>query len=125
MKALKTFYPLLIGSVWRGTIRSGSDIDIEVYHHEPKEVASVLKNEGLKIQKIEQLNTTEHGKTGTSTHIYAYSTAKHSFEIVVRTLEEKGQERKCDTFGDLMTGLTTHDLEKLLKENPTQQFLPT
>ena len=38
MKQLERFCPVLIGSVWRGTIRQGSDIDIAVYADEPEEV---------------------------------------------------------------------------------------
>jgi predicted nucleotidyltransferase len=124
MKALGPYCPILIGSVWRGTIRRGSDIDIEAYHDEPDEVVAVLKDEGLKIQKTERMTTTEQGKTETSLHIHGESDGKHPIEIVVRTREEAGRKRKCDTFGDEIKGLTAQQLEKVLKVNPAQQFLP-
>jgi predicted nucleotidyltransferase len=124
MKALALYCPILIGSVWRGTIRRGSDIDVEAYYDEPDEVVAVLKAEGLKIQKTERMTTTEHGKTVTSLHIHGESEGKNPFEIVVRTREEAGRKRKCDTFGDEIKGLTAQQLEKVLKVNPPQQFLP-
>jgi predicted nucleotidyltransferase len=124
MKVLAPYCPILIGSVWRGTIRRGSDIDVEAYYDEPDEVVAVLKAEGLKIQKTERMTTTEHGKTVTSLHIHGESESKNPVEIVVRTREEAGRKRKCDTFGDEIKGLTAQQLEKVLKVNPPQQFLP-
>ena len=124
MKPLKACHPVLIGSVWRGTIRSASDIDIEVFSDVPEKVAEVLKNEGFKIQKTEHMTTTEHGEAVTSCHIYGESSSKTPFEVIVRPSEEVGKKRKCDTFGDEIKGLTSRQLELLLKTNPTQQFLP-
>jgi hypothetical protein len=43
---------------------------------------------------------------------------------VVRSQEEAGKPRKCEVFGDLMKGLKIQELEKVLKDNPTQKFLP-
>jgi hypothetical protein len=43
----------------------------------------------------------------------------------VRSTEEAGKKRKCDTFGDEIKGLKIEQLEKVLKENPAQRFLPT
>ena len=47
------------------------------------------------------------------------------FEIVARSSEEAGKKRKCEVFGDEMKGLKVQELEKVLKTNPTQQFLPS
>src|SRR5512136_812307 len=38
MKLLSAYCPVLIGSVWRGTIKQGSDIDIAVYADEQEAV---------------------------------------------------------------------------------------
>jgi predicted nucleotidyltransferase len=124
MKMLEMHCPVLIGSVWRGTIRHGSDIDLEVYHDEPEEIVTLLKTGGLRISRTERITVTEHGKTETSLHIHAELTGNHPTEIVVRALEEAGRKRTCDTFGDQIKGVTIQDLEKLLKEDPTKKFLP-
>jgi predicted nucleotidyltransferase len=125
MKTLRTFCPLLIGSVWRGTIRRGSDIDIEVYSDESKEIETLVKNTLLRISKTERVTVTEHGETTDSLHIYAETKTKSLVEIIVRGSEEAGRKRTCDTFGDEIKGLTIPQLEKLMKENPCQQFIPS
>jgi predicted nucleotidyltransferase len=125
MKLLDEYCPVLIGSVWRGTIRRGSDIDIEAFGDEPEEVVTLLKAGGLKITKTERMTVTEHGKTETSLHIHTEITGGHTTEIVVRAQEEAGKKRTCDTFGDQIKGLTIRQLEKLLKEDPTKKFIPS
>jgi predicted nucleotidyltransferase len=124
MKLLKACCPLLIGSVWRGTTRRGSDIDIEAYSDEPEETVAALKAAGMAISKTQRMTVTEHGKTSTSLHIHAQSQSKHPVEIVIRSPEEAGAKRFCDTFGDEIKGLNIQTLEKLLKDNATQRFLP-
>ena len=124
MRPLEAYCPVLIGSVWRGTIRKGSDIDIEVFHDSPKDIVLILETAGVIIQKTQYVATTEHGKTLSSFHIYGQSPQNHPVEVVVREAEEKSQRRKCDTFGDEIKGLTIRQLERLLVENPSRQFLP-
>ena len=48
MQLLSGFCPVLIGSVWRGTIKRGSDIDIAVYGDDPEEIVNSLKAGGLR-----------------------------------------------------------------------------
>jgi len=124
MKALKEYGPLLIGSVWRGTIRQGSDIDIALYHDVPSEILNLLKKSGMKISKAEWTTTTKKGKPETSFHIYAETSGKQITEIVVRSSEEASRKRKCEIFGDELKGLNIQELERLLKENPAQKFIP-
>ena len=70
MKILEAYNPLLIGSVWRGTIRRGSDIDIALYHDSPSEIANLLKTNGFDVSKTEWTTVTKKGKTESSFHIY-------------------------------------------------------
>ena len=58
MEKLKKYDPVLIGSVWRGTPRKGSDIDIVVYHESPNEVKEILND--YKVDFLERLM--KHGK---------------------------------------------------------------
>jgi predicted nucleotidyltransferase len=125
MKLLYAYCPVLIGSVWRGTIRQGSDIDIAVYTDEPQKIIKILKAEKVKISKTAWTTVNKLGITSASFHIYAETSAKHGIEIVARSAEEAGKKRKCEVFGDEMKGLKVHELEKVLKTNPTQQFLPS
>jgi predicted nucleotidyltransferase len=125
MKLLDAYHPVLIGSVWRGTIRHGSDIDIAVYIDEPEEIVRILKTQGIKVSKTAWTRVNKLGLTSASFHIYAETSAKFGLEIVARSSEEAGKKRKCEIFGDEMKGLRAQELEKVLKTNPTKQFLPT
>jgi len=124
MKILKAHCPLLIGSVWRGTIRQGSDIDIALYYDSPVEIVNLLKANGFEVSKAEWITVTKRGKTETSFHIYTETSEKQRIEIVVRSIAEASRKRKCEIFGDEIKGLNIQELEKLLKENPTQKFIP-
>jgi predicted nucleotidyltransferase len=124
MKNLKKYCPILIGSVWRGTIRPGSDIDIAVYHDVPDEILNILKKNGAKISKTEWMTTTKRGKPEASFHIYVETSSKQTAELVVRSSEEAKHRRKCEIFGDIIKGLNIQELERLLKENPAQKFIP-
>jgi hypothetical protein len=124
MNTIKSHTPILIGSVWRGTIRRGSDIDIALCHDSPNEIVNLLSASNLRIVKTEWASVTKHGKTETSFHIFGETASKNKVEIAVRSQEEAGRKRKCEIFGDEITGLNLKQLEKVLAENPTAQFLP-
>ncbi|MCL2642567.1 MAG: hypothetical protein FWD52_03520 [Candidatus Bathyarchaeota archaeon] len=124
MQLLNTYCPLLIGSVWRGTARIGSDIDISLYADPPEQILELLKNSHIKVQHSCWTRVNKQGVTFLSYHIYAETETKLSIEIVVHNPNETGKKRKCDIFGDEIKGLKTSELEKLLRENATKQFLP-
>ncbi|MDR2720445.1 MAG: nucleotidyltransferase domain-containing protein [Nitrososphaerota archaeon] len=124
MKLLDAYHPLLIGSVWRGTARIGSDIDITTYTDQPEQALELLKRSSIQIQRSCWMRVNKHGITYASYHIYAETETKISLEIVVRNMDEVGQKRKCEIFGDEIKGLKIPELEELLKENATRQFLP-
>jgi predicted nucleotidyltransferase len=124
MKTLEAYKPVLVGSVWRGTIRRGSDIDIAAYHDAPSEIVNLLKAKGFDVSKTEWTTVTKKGNMESSFHIYGETAGKHRMEIVFRSAVETGRKRKCEVFGDEIKGLNLHELEKLLEENPTQKFIP-
>jgi hypothetical protein len=125
MKLLSTFCPVLIGSVWRGTIKQGSDIDIAVYTDNPESTVNALKAGGVKVSRTNWTTVNKKGATLESFHIYAQTPAKHGLEIVARSREETGKKRRCETFGDELKGLNIKELTKILETHPTQRFIPT
>lgn len=125
MRILAAYNPRLIGSVWRGTIRQGSDIDIAAYHDRPNEIVNLLKTQGLDISKSEWVTVTKEGRAESSFHVYTATSGNQRVEIVVRSSEEAGRKRKCQIFGDQIKGLSIRELEKVLRENPEQQFVPS
>ena len=125
MMALSDFYPILIGSVWRGTINQGSDIDIAVYTDKAEEIVEILKAEGIKVLRTAWSAVNKRGVTLESFHIYAESSGKNFIEIVVRSQDEAKKKRKCETFGDELKGLSIKELIKIIDGNPTQRFIPS
>jgi predicted nucleotidyltransferase len=122
MGVLEEYKPRLIGSVWRGTARKGSDIDISVFSLKPEEVYRRIK------AKYPVLNTSETIKTGKEGlkryyHIYVASPTGKEIEIVVRDPEDAYKKRRCETYGDIISGLTMSQLKKILHTNPLQKFV--
>ncbi|MGD6807129.1 MAG: nucleotidyltransferase domain-containing protein [Candidatus Bathyarchaeia archaeon] len=124
MRLLSAFCPVLIGSVWRGTVKRDSDIDIAVYTDDAEQVLLALKAGGFKITRSEWTKVNKRGATLESYHIYAQTPTKHGLEIVARASEEAGKKRRCETFGDELKGLNIRELQKVLETHPTQQFIP-
>jgi predicted nucleotidyltransferase len=124
MNILKKYDPLLVGSVWRGTIHHESDLDIILHHEEPEEVLKALQQTDLKILRAEWVNVTKQGKRKTSFHIYTESPIKEQIEVIVHSPDEACLKEKCEIYGDEIVGLRLRELEKVLKENPTQRFVP-
>jgi predicted nucleotidyltransferase len=124
MQVVREYDPILVGSVWRGTIHHDSDMDIIVHHEEPEEVLKTLGRTNFKIQQTEWVRITKQGKKKASFHIHAESPIKEKVEIVVHSPEEACLKQKCEIYGDEITGLRLEELEKVLKENPNKRFLP-
>jgi predicted nucleotidyltransferase len=124
MKLLAKFDPVLVGSVWRGTIHHDSDIDIIVHYSEPEDVAKALEQSGLKVLRTQWAAVTKQGKKKGSFHIYLKIPVGEEIEIIVHSPEEACLKEKCEIYGDDVSGLRIQELEKTLKESPTQRFVP-
>lgn len=124
MKLLAKYKPVVVGSVWRGTIHHQSDIDIIAFHDNPEEVLETIEKSGAKIIQTQLATTTEKEEKRASLHIFLESPTKEEIEVIVRSPEERSKKEKCDIYGDIITGLGVEELEKLLKENPTKRFVP-
>jgi predicted nucleotidyltransferase len=121
MKLLEEFNPKLIGSVWRGTARKGSDIDIIVYHPDPSVIAEKLSAIGS-VASVEDQTFYVEGAPQTATHV-ALRLSEYDVEVVVRPPEEKTQER-CEIYGDVKRGLSVDELERLMSSDPLRRFVP-
>lgn len=117
MRELKAFSPRLIGSVWRGTARRGSDIDLMVLAQRPSDLEGVLADH--KITEREEVNF----KGGVHAYHFKIDLGGDEAEVVVRDPAEYAEER-CDIYGDVKRGLTTAELERLLRTDPIRKFVP-
>lgn len=124
MNILKAYNPMLIGSVWRGTIHHESDIDITVYYDEPNDVLKAIERDYYKMVQAEWTTVTKKGQKKASFHVHLESSTHEAIEIIVRSSQELNRREKCEVYGDEIIGLNLKELEKMLKENPTERFLP-
>lgn len=126
MRILRDFSPKLIGSVWRGTVRVGSDIDIVVYADSPGNVIERLRSDGFFVSFAEK-KVKVYSETGVKkvyTHVHVVSPHGLKAEIVVRELYDMYIEETCDVYGDVIKGLTISELEEVLVKDPVRRFVP-
>ncbi len=124
MTTLKLFSPRLIGSVWRGTASQNSDIDIITYCEDHNQVLNKLRETQFKVKGSEWRSVTKEGTKESSFHIQVVFPSGDETEIAVRPPEKRDQPERCETFGDIKTGLSLVQLTKVLDKNPLQRFVP-
>jgi len=126
METLKRFNPHLVGSVWRGTARQNSDIDVHTLSQDHLQVINQLQKHNYNAKNKEWCSVTKDGKKESSFHIHVLLPSGDEVEVVVQSPEHQGQQpERCETYRDIKTGLNIHQLTKILKENPLQKFVPT
>jgi predicted nucleotidyltransferase len=125
MEALKEFNPRLVGSVWRGTARQNSDIDILTFSQDHLQVLKQLQKHNFAAESSEWRSVTKDGRKEASFHLHIFLSSGDEVEVVVRSLNYLGKSERCETYGDVKTGLKLNQLTKILKENPLQKFVPT
>ena len=124
MRALVEFDPRLIGSVWRGTARRGSDVDIVVYASRPEDVVGRLAAANYTVEGFEEVTVSKRGRLIRSHHIAVGLEDGYDAEVVVRPPEERGEAERCEIYGDLKRGLSLPELEKLMRREPLRKFVP-
>jgi predicted nucleotidyltransferase len=125
MEIVEEFNPRLVGSVWRGTARQNSDIDILTFSQDPLQVLKQLQEHNCVAESSEWRSVTKEGRKEASFHIHLLLSSGDWVEVVVRSPDCLGQPERCETYGDVKTGLNLEQLTKVLKENPLQRFVPT
>jgi len=124
MEVLSEYDPVLRGSVWRGTAKKGSDIDIDVYSYNPDVVAARLTSTGYEVASSENVVAVRSGRDIRSTHIMINLEESIQGEVVVRPVEEQDTLERCEIYGDMKRGQRLSELEKLMKTDPLRKFVP-
>jgi len=123
MRLLADMRPTLIGSVWRGTARRGSDIDVVVYGDPGAAEARVSGAYPV----AERTNRTFNvgGAPRASTHL-TLDAGPNKVELVVRPPAdaEAYRDERCDIYGDPKRGLGLRDLERLMRADPLRRLVP-
>ncbi|HDQ07033.1 MAG TPA: DUF4269 domain-containing protein [Candidatus Bathyarchaeota archaeon] len=124
MEILEEFNPRLVGSVWRGTARQNSDIDILTFSQDHLQLLRQLQEHNFVAESSEWRSVTKEGRKESSFHIHLLLSSGDEVEVVVRSPDCLGQPERCETYGDVKTGLNLEQLTKVLEENPLQKFVP-
>jgi predicted nucleotidyltransferase len=123
MVLLKDDDPRLIGSVWRGTARRGSDVDLEVFTDDPVKVVELLKST-YGDPRVVSTAKTAAGATSRHLHVNVPLTSREEAELIVKGSEHLTEKRRCDIYGDRITGLSLPQLAALIIVDPTRRFVP-
>jgi predicted nucleotidyltransferase len=121
MRVLEDRDPILIGSVWRGVARKGSDIDLRVYSNELDDIINLLSKK-FEIINVEKEQYLLSGKSIVNHHI-KLEKGNYLVEIVVKHPKDRSQER-CEIYRDLKKGLDLEELVKLIEIDPFRRFVP-
>ena len=123
MVFLDMFHPRLFGSVWRGTARRGSDIDIQVYAQDFETVVRCLCDK-YRIAQAGWVTKTTGGHTVRFFHVLVAIPGGGEVEVSVKGLEERSETRIDTIYGDRISGLGTAELREILKKRPLSTFVP-
>ncbi len=123
MKSLKDSHPRLVGSVWRGTARRDSDIDITAFSSDAERVLLRLSTR-FKVTRAKWQSAPKLNRKEESFHIYLVLASGNQVEVVVRSQDDRCKKAKCEIYGDAVTGLQIDQLERVLAEDPFKKFVP-
>ncbi|WP_455277653.1 nucleotidyltransferase domain-containing protein [[Eubacterium] cellulosolvens] len=124
MNILKEYNPKLIGSVWRGTVKKNSDLDIIVYANNSNYVLKALESRSYKIIDKRRVKVNFDQTIRSFLNIKVGLNNGKEAEITVREIEDQDLSEKCDIYGDTKKGLSREQLIKVLKKDPLKKFIP-
>ncbi len=113
MRKLVRFEPRLIGSVWTGHVRKGSDIDLHVFTDRLSALTSVLEDHGLPYE-IERKRIVKFGEERIFTHIHIHD--RHVIELTVYPTDKIGYVFRSSITGQPIEKATMATLERRLRE---------
>lgn len=113
MRKLDRFEPRLIGSVWTGHVRKGSDIDLHVFTDSLSALTSVL--EDLRVPfDIQRKRVVKFGEERLFTHIHIRD--RFMMELTVYPTDKIGYAFKSSITGQPIEKATAAVLERTLRE---------
>ena len=124
MRILEEFEPRLVGSVWRGIIKPGSDIDIEVDYEDPDPVKEKLEKSGYPVLEEGAVEVPEPLRFGSLWRLKFQTPGGTMAEVILKEHKWYINPPRCDIFGDVKRGLKPAELAEVLAESPRKLFIP-
>jgi hypothetical protein len=113
MECLQDFSPRLLGSVWSGNIRQGSDIDLHAYSQDLESIQVALEKQAYEY-RIEVVRTLKYGEPREFTHLHLAHVGGFEAEITLYDPQELHQRPRCSITGKTMKRATLSELRQLL-----------
>lgn len=120
LRLLSRWRPQLIGSVWTGHVRKGSDIDIHVFCDHPEAVAQLLEAEGYQCL-VERKRVLKHHEERVFTHIHVK--ARFDVELTVYARDKANYPFRSSITGRAIERADVSQLETLLREEAPEADL--
>ena len=126
MQCLSDYHPRVIGSVWTGHIRPGSDIDLNVYSDDIEAVQQSLCDYQV---ELEVVRSRKGGEAREYVHLHVNGNGLGAeAEVTVYPLAEQHQRPRCGITGGPMARGTLAELRQRLAPEPppraSSQWLP-
>lgn len=112
MRLLARFRPRLIGSVWTGHVRRGSDIDLHVFSDSLSLITDVLDEHGLPYD-VQHKRIVKFGEERVFTHVHVDD--RHPFELTVYPEDKVHFVFKSSITGKAIERASIAELEAFLK----------
>lgn len=117
MRKLVRFRPRLIGSVWTGHVRQGSDIDIHLFSDSQSLVTNVLEEHALSYE-VQKKRIVKYGEERLYTHIQIED--RYPFELTLYPEDKASYVFKSSITGQAIERASIAELEAALRaESPT------
>lgn len=123
MTILEAYHPYLIGSTWTGHIRTGSDIDINLYGDSPQSVAEDLEKASIPFQ-FERVFSRKQGHEREFLHFHIQHSSGLAVEVTLYPLDEKKIHPTCSISGGPMARGTLAQVRHLLQDHEGKPFEP-
>lgn len=113
MRLLRRYKPRLIGSVWTGHVRAGSDIDIHVFADSIESVTRELDEEGL-VYDVERKRVRKHDEERVFTHVHIQD--RFPIELTVYASNQAHFVFKSSITGKPIERASIAELERFLAQ---------
>lgn len=116
MRVLARFRPRLIGSVWTGHVRRGSDIDIHLFSDSLEAITAALENDGA-VFDVQRKRVRKHGEERVFTHVHIQD--RFPIELTVYASDKAHYVFKSSVTGKAIERASLKELEQfLIDEQP-------
>lgn len=113
MRRLERFHPRLIGSVWTGYIRQGSDIDLHLFTDSVASVTSALEADML-LYDVQRKEVRKNGEHRVFTHVHVFD--EYPFELTVYGKDKQHFTFKCSITHKPIQRASLAQLEQFLQQ---------